>query len=92
MQPSETQPCEACATAKVFGEQTGRAATANKPSWRMRLWLGYLACALAAGTLALTGLVPRWGLWYSTRLDYREQTEELLQGRTGLSTGWFPEL
>ena len=35
--------------------------------------------------LIVTGLVPRWGAWYSSSVPYRMQTEALLRGKLALS-------
>ncbi len=35
--------------------------------------------------LIVTGLVSRWGVWYSSSLQYRMQTEALLRGKLALS-------
>ena len=35
--------------------------------------------------LIVTGLVPQWGVWYSSSVPYRLQTEALLRGKLALS-------
>ena len=35
--------------------------------------------------MIVTGLVPQWGVWYSSSVSYRMRTEALLRGRLALS-------
>ena len=48
--------------------------------------LCWVACsaALALGISVATGLIPKWGQWYSVNMAYRRQTEAMLQGSLAL--------
>ena len=55
----------------------------NTQSLLMRC--GGQAVFYTVGLLIVTGLVSRWGVWYSFSLSYRLQTEALLRGKLALS-------
>ncbi len=46
---------------------------------------GGQAVFYAVGLLMVTGWWTRWGVWYSSSLQYRLQTEALLRGKLALS-------
>ena len=50
--------------------------------------LGWSGCAvaLALGISFVTGLIPKWGQWYSVNMAYRRQTEALLSGALALDS------
>jgi hypothetical protein len=57
----------------------------NRMSWSLRcaiwggaVWLSLMICLL-------TGLIGDWGLWYSTSMAYRRQTNAFLSGNVALS-------
>ena len=54
----------------------------------MLAWLGWSGCAvaLALGISFVTGLIPKWGKWYSVNMAYRRQTEALLSGALALDS------
>ena len=53
--------------------------------WLMSLCLGAFSGALALTISVATGLVPRWGQWYSINTAYRRQTDAMLHGSFALS-------
>ena len=53
--------------------------------WLVFLCLGAFSTALALGIAISTGLVPKWGQWYSINTAYRRQTAAMLQGSFALS-------
>lgn len=57
----------------------------KRPNWPI------VTASIAYGTAVtlLTGLIPRWGCWYSDCLGLRQQTNALLEGRLALSESPF---
>ena len=48
------------------------------------LWWAACSVALALGISVGTGLIPKWGQWYSVNMAYRRQTEAMLGGSLAL--------
>ena len=48
------------------------------------LWWVACSVALALGISVATGLIPKWGQWYSLNMAYRRQTEAMLNGSLAL--------
>jgi hypothetical protein len=48
------------------------------------LWWVACSAALALGISVATGLIPKWGQWYSVNMAYRRQTEAMLNGSLAL--------
>lgn len=57
------------------------------PKRRLRRFLPRLTISLVTTAVfcALTGVIPRWGDWYSGDLNYRKQTDAFLNGAVSLS-------
>ena len=48
------------------------------------LWWVACSVAPALGISVATGLIPKWGQWYSVNMAYRRQTEAMLNGSLAL--------
>jgi hypothetical protein len=50
------------------------------------IWGIYLTLVLTVFIVVWTGVIPRWGAWYSNHLTFRWQTEKILKGHLALAT------
>jgi len=62
-------------------------------SIKHNLWTTYAALMVTAVALVWTGLIPKWGEWYSNQPTLRLQTEAMEEGHISLATdpselGW----
>lgn len=62
-------------------------------SFKHSLWTTYVSLAVTAVMLVWTGLIPKWGAWYSNQPALRLQTEAMEEGRIALASnpaalGW----
>jgi len=56
---------------------------------RKSIWGLYLVIFLTAFITIWTGIIPRWGAWYSDHLVYRWQTGNMLEGQVAMSMSPF---
>ena len=76
---------DSCST-KLFRHPARLLATLSVycSGWLARLGLGLFSIVVALAICVTTGLVPKWGHWYSINMAYRRQTEAMLHGSLAL--------